>query len=133
IEIVYGRTLIEFGIRPGSTMDPFRSAHGLVAMAFGPAALIAETWREPPPDPAALAAEVALTRQRGWATAADRILVGVNALAAPIFDHRGDWRGAIALVGSTSFIPAEPAAEHVSEIIGAAHAVSRRLGWSDSR
>ena len=44
-------------------------------------------------------------RRQGWATAVDAVQIGVNALAAPVFDHRGDWRGAIALVGATQFIP----------------------------
>jgi IclR family acetate operon transcriptional repressor len=134
IEMLYGRTLVEFGIRPGAAMDPFQSAHGLVALAFGPAEQIKRAWPDAvPANPGALAAEVALTKKRGWATAADRILVGVNALAAPIFDHRGQWRGNIALVGATRFIPAEPAAEQISEVLGAAREVSRRLGWSEAR
>lgn len=134
VEMLHGRMLIEFGIRPGAAMDPFQSAHGLVALAFGPAAQIARAWTGPPPaDPAALAAEVALVRKRGWATAADRILMGVNALAAPIFDHRGEWRGALAIVGATRHVPAEPAAEQIAQVTGAAREVSRRIGWREAR
>ena len=131
IEMIHGRTLVEFGIRPGAVLNPYVSAHGLVALAFGPAARIARSWSGPPAaDPDALAAELALVRQRGWATAADRVLVGVNALAAPIFDYHGDWRGTIAIVGSTSFIPAEPAPAQIGDVVRAARAVSRYLGSS---
>lgn len=134
IEMLYGRTLVEFGIRPGTAMDPFKSAHGLVGLAFGPAETITSTWPgASPSDLETVAAEVARVKKRGWATAADRILVGVNALAAPIFDHRGDWRGTIAIVGSTRFIAAEPSAEQISDVLKAARAVSRRLGWSKLR
>lgn len=132
VEMLHGRTLIEFGIRPGAAMDPFRSAHGLVALAFGPAQQIARAWRGPAPaDAAASAAEVALVKRRGWATAADRILVGVNALAAPIFDHRGEWQGALAIVGSTGHVAAEPTAEQIALVTGAAREVSRRIGWRE--
>ena len=134
IEMVYGRTLVEFGVRPGSAMDPYLSAHGLVALAFGPADEIKQRWTGPTPaDREALAAGIAEVRERGWSTAANGILVGVNALAAPIFDHRGDWRGTIAIVGSTSFIPADPAAEQIAEVVGVAREVSRRMGWRETR
>ena len=53
----------------------------------------------------------------------------VNALAAPVFDHRGDWRGAIALVGATQFIPETPSGEQIGHVTAAAAAASRRLGW----
>lgn len=134
VEMMHGRTLIEFGIRPGTVMDPFQSAHGLVALAFGPAADITRAWSGPgPADAAALAAEVARVKKRGWATAADRILIGVNALAAPVFDHRGTWRGTLAIVGATRDVAAEPAPEQIAEVIGAARAASRRIGWSEPR
>jgi len=134
VEMLHGRTLIEFGIRPGAAMDPFQSAHGLVALAFGPAAEITSAWPGPrPADRAAHAAEVALVKKQGWATAADRILVGVNALAAPIFDHRGEWRGALAIVGSTGHVPAEPKAEQIAQVTSAAREVSRQIGWRETR
>jgi DNA-binding IclR family transcriptional regulator len=134
IEMIHGRTLVEFGVRPGAALDPYASAHGLVALAFGPAKRIARSWAvSTPADPDALAAEVALVRERGWATAANRVLVGVNALAAPIFDHHGDWRGTIAIVGSTSFIPAEPAPAQIRDVVRAAREVSRQLGANKDR
>jgi DNA-binding IclR family transcriptional regulator len=129
IEMIHGRTLVEFGVRPGAALNPYASAHGLVALAFGPANRIARSWAgAAPADAAVLATEIELVRQRGWATAADRVLVGVNALAAPVFDHRGDWRGTIAIVGSTSFIPVDPAPRQIREVVRAAREVSRHLG-----
>ena len=52
-------------------------------------------------------------KKQGWATAANEVLFGMNALAAPVFDHRGHYAGAIAIVGSTQFIEAKPAAKQV--------------------
>jgi DNA-binding IclR family transcriptional regulator len=74
-------------------------------------------------------AEVAAVRVQGWATAVDAVQIGVNALAAPVFDHRGDWRGAVALVGATQFIPAVPDERLVGQVKDAAADASRRLGW----
>jgi DNA-binding IclR family transcriptional regulator len=137
VEMLQGKTLIEFGIRPGSRLDFHASAHGLIALAFGPPALLERVLSRPLTawtahtitDPAAVRAHVETVRDAGWATAPDAVQIGVNALAAPVFDHRGDWRGAIALVGATQFIPETPSAEQIAAVAGAAAAASRRLGW----
>ena len=68
-------------------------------------------------------------RARGWATAPNEVLPGVNALAAPIFDHRGGYAGAIAIVGSTQYIAGTPAQQQVGLVTTAAQRVSGELGW----
>jgi DNA-binding IclR family transcriptional regulator len=108
-----------------------------VALAFGPPHLLERvlngqmTAHTPATltDQAALLAEIAAIRARGWATAADRLLVGVNALAAPVFDYRQQWRGTIAIVGATQLIGAQPSSLQLAQVMGAAAAASRRLGW----
>ena len=54
-----------------------------------------------------IAAEVQAVRKRGWSTAPNQAVMGVNTLAAPVFDHRGALVGSIAIVGSTQVIAAE--------------------------
>ena len=116
LELLQGAKLIEFGVRPGSKLDLHASAHGLVTLAFGPPLLLEavlskplHAWTEDTlTDPDRIRAEVEQVRARGWATAVDAVQVGVNALAAPVRDHRGVLRGAVALVGATQFIPADP-------------------------
>jgi DNA-binding IclR family transcriptional regulator len=137
VDMLQGRTLIEFGIRPGARLDFHASAHGLIALAFGPETLLASILETPLKswtdhtitDPEAVRAEVEAVRSQGWATAVDAVQIGVNALAAPVFDHRGDWRGAVALVGATQFIPGRPGAELIAQVKDAAADASRRLGW----
>lgn len=137
LDLLEGQTLIEFGIRPGARLDFHASAHGLVALAFGPPALITEVLSQPLKswtrrtltDPDAVLAEVEQVRRQGWATAIDAVLIGVNALAAPVFDYRGDWRGAIALVGASQFIPQTPPEPLIRLVVEAATEASRRLGW----
>jgi DNA-binding IclR family transcriptional regulator len=80
-------------------------------------------------DPDAVRQHVETVRRQGWATAVDAVQIGVNALAVPVFDYRGDWRGAIALVGATQFIPGTPSDEQIAHVKRAAQAASRRLGW----
>jgi len=122
LEMLPGRTLIEFGVRPGARLELGASAQGLVALAFGDAALMPS-----PPEP--LRAEVEAVRSQGWATAADRVMRGVNALAAPVFDHRGRCRAALAIVGATQLIAAQPSADQIAEVTAAAARASGRLGW----
>lgn len=137
LEMMQGATLIETGVRPGSRLDFHASAHGLVALAFGPPGLINHALAKPLTawtahtltDPAALRAEVGKVRSRGWATAPDAVQIGVNALAAPVRDHKGVCRGAVALVGATQFIAATPTAEQIAHVTDAARESSRRLGW----
>jgi DNA-binding IclR family transcriptional regulator len=137
IDLLQGKTLVEFGIRPGSTLDFHASAHGLVALAYGPPHLLERVLERPLKawtsstltDPGKLVAEVEKVRHRRWATAADQLLVGVNALASPVFDYRNEWRGTIAIVGSTQFIDANPAARQLALVVEAASEASHRLGW----
>jgi DNA-binding IclR family transcriptional regulator len=128
LEMLPGRMLIEFGIRPGARLALGASAQGLVALAFGPAALL-DGVLAGTDDPRGLMSDVEAARQRGWATAPDRVLVGVNALAAPVFDHGGQMRAALAIVGSTQLIAAEPSADQIAEVTDAARRASLQLGW----
>jgi len=137
LEMLQGASVIDFGVRPGSKLDLHASAHGLVALAFGPpglmdAALAAplRTWTAHTlNDAPALEAEVARVRARGWATAVDAVQIGVNALAAPVRDHRGVGRGAVAIVGATQLIAGEPTGEQIELVTRAAAEASRELGW----
>jgi DNA-binding IclR family transcriptional regulator len=138
LEMLQGATLIEFGVRPGSRLDLHASAHGLVSLAFGPPELMTRVLAGPPlrrwtdrtlTDPEALKSAVERARKRGWATAVDAVQVGVNALAAPVRDHNGVCRGAVAIVGATQFIPAQPEAAQIALVSGAAAQASRSLGF----
>lgn len=137
IELLPGRNPIEFGVRPGTVLDFHATAHGHIALAFGPARLLQQvignplkTWTTATiADGDALTAVVEQARVQGWASAPDQMMLGVNALAAPVFDHTGAWRGTIALVGSTQLIPAHPSPAQIDAISEAASQASTSLGW----
>lgn len=137
LELLPGRNLIEFGVRPGAVLDLHATAHGQVALAVGPASLIEaalarrlKTWTTATlTDPADLKAAIEAVRVQGWASAPDQMMLGVGALAAPVFDHAGAWAGTIALVGGSEAIPAVPAPDQIAAVVGAAAQASRALGW----
>jgi DNA-binding IclR family transcriptional regulator len=135
LELLPGRNPIEFGVRPGTALDFHATAHGLIALAFGPSRLLAKVSARPlkawtaatltrPED---LAAAVATVRAQGWAEAPDQMMAGVNALAAPVFDHAGVWRGTLAMVGATAAFA--EASDLAAEVAAAAAEASRTLGW----
>lgn len=137
LELVQGLTVVEFGVRRGTSMGLHCSAHGKVSLAFGPPSVLQACLKGPLPahspdtvtDPIQLEKQISQIKRQGWATAANEVVFGVNALAAPVFDHRGVFAGAIAIVGSTQYIGAKPKAEHLSLVQTAARRISQTLGF----
>jgi len=84
-------------------------------------------------DAKTIASEVQAVRKRGWSTAPNQAVMGVNTLAAPVFDHRGVLVGSIAMVGSTQVIAPKPVTAQLSAVIEAGRSVSRDLGWKGSQ
>lgn len=140
LEILQGRTIVDFGVRPGTRMDLHATAHGKLALAFGPQHLLGGLTKDAlfgwtsatTKDMATLKKQVIAIRKNGWATAANEIVPGVNALAAPIFDHREAYAGAMAIIGSTHLIEARPSAELIGLVTHSARQISRELGSTRS-
>ncbi|WP_144294877.1 IclR family transcriptional regulator [Rhodoligotrophos appendicifer] len=137
LELIQGQSVIEFGTRPGTRMKGHASAHGKIWLAFGPKSMLDHILSghreafttETVVDDASLRAEIAAVQARGWSVAPNEVVTGVNALAAPIFDHRSALVGSVAIVGSTQFIPAQPEAAQVETVVETARRISRALGW----
>jgi DNA-binding IclR family transcriptional regulator len=111
-----GMRPVDIGVRVGSSLAMHASAQGKVFLAFGSAGLLdsvlaaSRTAFTPRTltDAAALTAEIARIRAQGYAVAPEEVLLGVNALAAPVQDPDGIVVAAVALVGSIQHIAAEP-------------------------
>jgi DNA-binding IclR family transcriptional regulator len=137
LDLVHGHTLVEFATRPGTRLDLHASAHGKTWLAFGPPDLLKQVLARPRKawtrhtliDAKAIETEIRAVKKRGWATAANQVVMGVNTIAAPVFDHRNNLLGSIAIVGSTQFIPDRPREELVAEVLATAQRISRSLGW----
>jgi DNA-binding IclR family transcriptional regulator len=141
LDLMHGRSVVEFSTRPGTRLALYASAHGKIWLAFGPAALIKKVLGAPRPawtphtltDAKMIESEVRAVRKRGWSTAPNEAVMGVNTLAVPVFDHRGVLAGSIAIVGSTQVIAAKPAPAQLAAVIEAARSVSRDLGWKEQQ
>jgi IclR family transcriptional regulator, acetate operon repressor len=141
LDLIHGRTVIEFGTRPGTELAVHATAHGKVWLAHGGQALFDKVTAEPLKewtqstlvDPEALRRETDLVRERGWAVAPDELITAVNALAAPIFDHGGKIVGSVAIVGATQFIPVPPKPEQIEEVVATARRISERIGWRSNQ
>jgi len=138
LEVLQGHAIVNFGTQPGTVLDLHASAHGNVALAFGPESLMGYCLAKPLKawtphticSPSALRRAVAQVRARGWAAAPNRVLQGVNGVAAPLFNHGGDYAGAVAIAGSIQYIPASPPPAQIRAVTQTAERISRKLGWN---
>lgn len=132
-----GTSQVEMGVKPGSLLSLHGSAQGKVALAFGDEGLMRALMQAPLArftpktitDPVDLAADIRDVRRKGWATAYDEALIGLNALAVPIYDARGSYVASIALVDSVQFIPAEPPQDLIGAVRAAGQRISSDLGF----
>jgi DNA-binding IclR family transcriptional regulator len=134
LEMVPGKGLFEFTIRPGARLGYLSSAHGLVTLAYGPPeALEAELARDGAGPVFKTAERVRKTlqeiRKNGWARSVDGVQPGFGALAAPVFDHRGALRASIAIVGASRDLTSASAPAQEAMIKKASADASQLLGW----
>ncbi len=135
--IARGTNPVEIGLKLGSTFAPHATAQGKVALAFdedfGKRAVQEEALPSATPrtitNPDILAADLKTVRRQGWAAAPEETLIGINALAAPVFNHANGLAGALAIVGSIQFIPVQPQQDQVDQVVSASRSASRHLGW----
>ncbi len=140
LDILKHRSAIEITTPPGTLFDFHSSAQGKVALAFGPAHLLDEVVKKKLKrrtqytniNPKSLAAEVAVVARNGWAVAPEEALMGVNALAAPIFDAASELVGTITIVGSIQHLPAQPDSAVIAAVRSAAAEISARLGYREA-
>jgi len=137
VTTIKGKSQFEIGVRSGSELAFHASAQGKVALAFNRdlaskvqrrtlAALTDHTitnWIQ-------LQRELELIRGRGWATAPEQVVLGLNAVAAPVFDEVGDCIAAVAVVGSIQFIRRNPDSQQATAVVRTAARISQHLGYS---
>jgi IclR family KDG regulon transcriptional repressor len=136
LSMVPGTAAIEIGVRSGSELPFHSSAQGKILLAFAPRPQQQRILSKPlqpstqytAVDPKPLEDELLRIAQLGFATAPEQAMLGINAVAAPIFDEQDSCAGALALVGSIQFLPAEPDANTISALKSAAGQISRMLG-----
>jgi IclR family transcriptional regulator, acetate operon repressor len=117
----------------GETEHISRGASGRAILAY---AQPGQDWRRaamaslpPEADPAALEAELAEVRRRGYALSRGEVFRGALAIAAPVFDHAGVVIGSVALFGPEARLPPAEAEAAGKRLIRTAGSLSRQLGF----
>ena len=80
-------------------------------------------------DTAAIEEDLARVVRRGYCCAPEEAMLGINAVAAPVFDDAGACVASVALVGSIQFLPANPSAAVLKNLKTCAQEISRQLGY----
>jgi len=136
VAVLRGGSSVEIGVKPGSLLEYHNSAQGKLALACGDAAvrekvlkkkLLASTPHTIT-DPARMSAEMERIRKQGWATSPNETMIGLNALAAPIFGALGKYVGTIAIVDSVQFITERPSDKQIAAVCQAAASISEHMG-----
>jgi DNA-binding IclR family transcriptional regulator len=134
--MVGGTAAIEIGVRPGSELPFHSSAQGKVLLAFASPAMRERVLARALPsftthtvtDRKPIEEELARVARDGFASAPEQAMLGINAVAVPIFDEKDCCAGALALVGSIQFLPADIDGKSVAALKAAASQISRMLG-----
>lgn len=135
--VMPSRSNIEIFVKPGSLLAYNSSSQGKISLAFGDELVFARVLSEPLEmrtpytitDPEQLRREVEAVRKRRWAVGPNESMIGLNALAAPIFDALGGYVGAIAMTDSVQYIPETPTTDQVRHLLAAAAKISANLGF----
>jgi IclR family transcriptional regulator, KDG regulon repressor len=127
---------IDIGVRSGSELPLHASAQGKVMLAFAPRPFQARILSRQLPaftDKTITSAEriekaLLDIAKRGYASAPEESMLGLNAVAAPIFDGHDACIAALAIVGSIQFLPDKPKQSDIDALTKASQQISRRLG-----
>ncbi|WP_349268600.1 transcriptional regulator [Mycolicibacterium parafortuitum] len=80
-------------------------------------------------DMAGLQNQLAAVRERGWASVSEELEVGLNAVAAPVYDRHSQVVAALSVSGPSYRLSVERFDEVAGQIVEAADQISTRLGW----
>lgn len=78
-------------------------------------------------DPELLRMELTRVNEQGWAAAPEETMLGINALSAPVRDHRGELVAMISVLSSIQFIPRQPPRALIDSTLAAARDISDAL------
>lgn len=76
-----------------------------------------------------LEAELAAVRENGWASVEEELEIGLNAVAAPVYDSTAEVVAALSVSGPSYRLSGDQFGQVAKQTIAAAGSISRRLGW----
>lgn len=127
---------LDIGVRSGSELPFHATAQGKVMLAFAPRpfqdrilsrrfdAFTDKTITSPE----RLVRTLLEVAKRGYASAPEESMLGLNAVATPIFDSHDACIAALAVVGSIQFLPEKPKQSDIDALTRASQQISRKLG-----
>jgi DNA-binding IclR family transcriptional regulator len=134
VELEESSRQIYMNIRVGSILPLLRSAIGRVFAAYLPRPSVLDLLRQEIPDrragiPDSVEAMLKRTRRLGLGTVIGELVPGVTALAAPVFDHRGQIAASVGVLGRSEDLDANPESEAASALTSLALSISRQSGY----
>ncbi|MDB5553550.1 MAG: transcriptional regulator, IclR family [Rhizobium sp.] len=131
-----GTAPIEIGVRPGSELSFHASAQGKVMLAFAPQPFRMRVLARPLQrltdktivSVRKLEQQLLEIVRLGFVAAPEEAMLGLNAIAAPIFDEQDACIASVAIVASIQFLPEKPRQSDVAQLIETARQISRKLG-----
>ena len=134
VESLAGRGLIGISVKLGEPLPLHSTAAGKLLLADRfrrsgrlPSGKLVQYTRYTLTDADELRRELQKIATQGWADAPQQILLGINAISAPVHDHRGELVGMVSAMDSVQFIPDDPPAKLVDEVCRAAARMEAKL------
>jgi len=129
-----GNTPIEIGVRIGSQLPLHATAQGKIALAYRRDFIdtldldeLISFTDHTIVSKETLLKELEIVTEQGWASSPDESTLGINAIAAPIFDTNQKCVGTLAVVGSVQFIPRRVNPEISSKLISSANHITQTI------
>ncbi len=141
VSVHSGTSAIEITVKPGSVLGYHHSAQGKIALAYGSAAqvkkivgagLVALTPHTITSEKE-LEKELEQIRQQGWSMAPNEAVIGLNALAVPIFDAAGKLVATLAIVDAVQFMPGKATKAQIDTMVSAGASISESIGFRPGR
>lgn len=134
VESLPGKALVGITVKLGEPLPLHSTAAGKLILAdrlerdgVMPAGKLTKFTPHTIIDPVDLRRELSAVAARGWADAPEQVVLGINAISAPVRDHKGDLVAMVSAMDSIQFIPPDPPARLVDALREAAGAISGRL------
>ncbi|HEX8771019.1 MAG TPA: IclR family transcriptional regulator, partial [Acidimicrobiales bacterium] len=135
VERIEGQAVRSLAMQLGSSLPLYAGAAPRAILAFLPPAEQRSSLRlsrlpgdPPPPDAAAIQADIKRVRRDGFSVSDGDVTPGIAALGAPVFNHRGELAAAISISGLRSQVLGSSREANIELITSSAREVSRALG-----
>jgi DNA-binding IclR family transcriptional regulator len=136
VERIEGTTVRSPALQLGNSLPLYAGAAPRAILAYLPRAEQLAVLRDgvpqpgdpARPSPASILADAEASRAVGYTVSDEDVTLGIAALGAPVFDHRGDLAAAISISGLKSQVLGELTDKNIMLIRQAADSVSRALG-----